>query len=573
MNNTQPTTQMDPQVIALAKAIRKTESNDNFNAKGKSGEFGAYQFMPNTWKQFAKESLGDANAPMTPANQNAVAYTMLKKWKDSGLNPAEIAAKWNSGSHIGWEEKIGTNSMGVKYNVPAYVKSVTDTYQQMKVGDTQAPQIPNSSTVQEPAPTTGFLGTNPNDTMYGKIIDNSITRGIQEFFPGQKVGQAIGTLGGYLASDNKDMYDLSAPTPLQVAGDIAQGALAVGTALPGGTSVSAFGKAVPVMNTAKTALGRIGQNVALGGAFGATGAVAGGSTDIGEIAQSGAIGGVTGGVAGGISESINSLLNSVPQRLARSVLPQLNQDDTINYAIKNVKLGTAETMVNESQKALTSYNTQIDGILSHPQYANDKIIASDILLKIKKELPRSEYDIPTIISTMKRQLPSEASTLTKLGKGMELSLEEANTLRKAVDKITYKTSPFDAPEVKAGKELASVVGNAIRERVQAIAKETVPIFDGFSKEIRLFKALSSLEKKGANKNIIGMKDLWSIMAGGATGGVPGAVAGLVLEKTASTPLVKLGTAKAVQAVAPTAKAVSSATAKTAALTPGTLFNK
>lgn len=124
--------ELDPQVVNLAKAIRQTESGGNFNAKGASGEFGAYQWTPATWKGHAQEVLGDANAPMTKDNQQAVAYTVIKNWRDQGLNPAQIAAKWNSGSSTGWENKVGTNSMGVKYNVPQYVKNVTDYYQQFK---------------------------------------------------------------------------------------------------------------------------------------------------------------------------------------------------------------------------------------------------------------------------------------------------------------------------------------------------------------------------------------------------------------------------------------------------------
>jgi hypothetical protein len=574
MNPQQPTTQMDPQAIALAQAIRKTESNDNFNAKGKSGESGAYQWMPTTWQAHAKEVLGDPNAPMTPSNQNAVAYTIIKGWKDKGLNPAQIAAKWNSGSHVGWENKVGTNSQGVSYNVPAYVKSVTDTYQQIKGGNTDATQIPNSSTAQSTpvdTQTSGFLGTNPNDTLYGKVLDNSITRGIKDFFPGEKVGQAIGTLGGYVASGFDPNYDLSAPTPLQVAGDVAQGALMVGTGQPeSSTGLSVFGKTIPTLQTASTGLGRIAQGIGIGAGYGATGAIAGGSTNIKDIATQGVIGGAVGGVAGGVAEGVNSVLNNLPSRLTKTVLPQLQNEDTINYAIKNVKLGTTENMVNESQKALTSYNKQIDGILSHPQYANDSIIASDILTGVKTAFPRSEYDIPTIISKIKTQVPSEAATLTKIGKGGELSLEEANTLRQAIDKATYKTTSFDSPEVKAGKELAQAVGNSIRETVKKIAPETVPIFDGFSKEIRLFKALSSLEKRTGKKSLIGMKDLWSLMAGGATGGLPGAMVGLGLEKVSSNPAVKLVTAKVVQKVAPAISGATKVGAKVAPLIPGTL---
>jgi len=144
--------QMDQNVINLAKAIRQTESGGNFNAKGGSGESGAYQFMPDTWRQWSGEVLGNPNAEMTPSNQNAVAYQTIKKWKDAGLNPAQIAAKWNSGSEVGWENKRGVNSAGVAYDVPKYVASVTSAYQKVKAGSQVGvdPNNPSSTGYQPP---------------------------------------------------------------------------------------------------------------------------------------------------------------------------------------------------------------------------------------------------------------------------------------------------------------------------------------------------------------------------------------------------------------------------------------
>lgn len=115
----------------IANAIKTVESNGNYNAKGASGENGAYQFMPSTWaswsKDYAAQVLGKSigNMKMTPENQDAVARWKIQSWLDQGLNAEQIAAKWNSGSETGWETKIGTNSKGVAYNVPAYVNKVT----------------------------------------------------------------------------------------------------------------------------------------------------------------------------------------------------------------------------------------------------------------------------------------------------------------------------------------------------------------------------------------------------------------------------------------------------------------
>lgn len=139
MNPTSPQ-QLDQDALNLAKAIRKHESNDNFTARGGSGEFGAYQFMPDTWKGLAKEFLGDEKAPLTPENQNKAAYSRIKQLKDQGYKASEIASIWNSGQPK-WEGKVGTNKYGVKYDVPAYVNRIQKLYEEekMKSGATQAP--------------------------------------------------------------------------------------------------------------------------------------------------------------------------------------------------------------------------------------------------------------------------------------------------------------------------------------------------------------------------------------------------------------------------------------------------
>lgn len=138
---------MDQDVINLAKAIRDKESGGNFSAVGDAGTSkGGYQWQPATWKANAKDILGDENADMTPDNQNAVAYGVILKDKQKGLNPAQIAAKWNSGKTEGWENMIGTtniNGQKIKYNVPQYVKDVTDNYQKYKnEGSTIPPAAP-----------------------------------------------------------------------------------------------------------------------------------------------------------------------------------------------------------------------------------------------------------------------------------------------------------------------------------------------------------------------------------------------------------------------------------------------
>jgi hypothetical protein len=129
-------TQIDPKIKNLVSAIGQAEtgtsSPDAYTKRGASGEFGRYQFMPDTWKMWAKEHLGDENAQPTIENQNKVAYAQVKQWKDEGLNPAQIASKWNSGNENAYKQGVrGTNSQGVTYDVPAYTQKVSQYYQQL----------------------------------------------------------------------------------------------------------------------------------------------------------------------------------------------------------------------------------------------------------------------------------------------------------------------------------------------------------------------------------------------------------------------------------------------------------
>jgi len=129
---------LDPQVIKLADSIVKGEgTNGNSKAKGKSGEYGAYQWIPETW---AKESqAAGVNVPLnqsTPEQQNQVAYNQISTWKKDGYTPAQIASLWNTGSdpnaYLGTFKdgapSVGKNAEGVSYDVPNYTAGVMKNY-------------------------------------------------------------------------------------------------------------------------------------------------------------------------------------------------------------------------------------------------------------------------------------------------------------------------------------------------------------------------------------------------------------------------------------------------------------
>lgn len=138
-----PPNTLDPQAVAMAKAIRQQESGGDFKVHGKSGEYGAYQFMPDTFASSSQKYLGKKVdiRQATPEQQNEVAYHQVKDWKDAGYNPGQIASMWNAGqgepdAYTGkfsnGAPSKGINKHGVAFDVPAYATGVAKYYQEYK---------------------------------------------------------------------------------------------------------------------------------------------------------------------------------------------------------------------------------------------------------------------------------------------------------------------------------------------------------------------------------------------------------------------------------------------------------
>lgn len=124
-----------PTSARIMETIRNLESGGDYNAKGKSGEFGAYQFMPDTWANWSKEVFGEPAQP-TPENQDRVARAKIQEWVKQGYEPRQVASLWNSGEP-NWTGKKGVNDQGVEYDTPAYVEKFQQEFQKTEPGQGQ----------------------------------------------------------------------------------------------------------------------------------------------------------------------------------------------------------------------------------------------------------------------------------------------------------------------------------------------------------------------------------------------------------------------------------------------------
>lgn len=209
---------IDPTIKALVSAIGEAEtgtsSPEAYTKRGASGEFGRYQFMPETWKARAGKYLGNSNAEMSIENQNKVQYDWVKEQKDLGYTPAQIASMHNAGEgrpNAYKEDFRGVNSQGVAYDVPSYVQKVSQAYQQKKGGAPvqyqTEPAQPISSQedllIQPPEQSGVGLGEQLGNRM--QKASDALTKGAtgeQNIASGflQTLGQAAGGVGDIVSA-------------------------------------------------------------------------------------------------------------------------------------------------------------------------------------------------------------------------------------------------------------------------------------------------------------------------------------------------------------------------------------
>lgn len=320
---------IDPQVKNLVTAIGRAETGENnpnaYTQKGPSGEFGRYQYIPDTWKLYAGEVLGDPNAQMSIENQNKVTYEKVKKWKEQGYNPAQIASMWNAGEqkpNAYKENYRGVNEFGVQYDTPAYVENVSKFYNQLKTTNFTpkivSPETSNVSPKYGETPDHGFVGNVVAGLLKtpARLATNLINAGqiavgadTTQPFSGKFLGQVrpVGMTGDF-GTDLKE--SLGAGVEL--------GSYLIG----GGEAKAGLEAAKEGLRFGKPLIPRIIKGVAEG--FG-IGAMAGGGKALSEdqsIGQSavtalktGIIGGVTGGLFSGVGAAISKAKGITPETM------------------------------------------------------------------------------------------------------------------------------------------------------------------------------------------------------------------------------------------------------------------
>jgi hypothetical protein len=588
---------LDPTALNLTKAIALQEgggkylpydykSGDEPNAPaGTAG--GRYQFIAGTWKNYAKQILGDANAPMTDANQNQVAYTKIKSFLDSGKTAAQAASMWNAGEGSPDSWKPGT--VQKHGNTPQYVQNVYKYMQQVQNGQTQLPgtQLDTSggggdtSGADSPFPTTKLQI--PDSLSANSSRDNSgflsnISKDISGTNPDSYGTQAVNALkgaGNFLFPIAGDVYhDIkgdNSKTALQQAGDLGSSALSAATLIPGlgegilgakaalmgakaaegakvatGVGLGADGlggilktgeSIAPIIAKAKSGLAsRLGKNAVLGAAFSTTQGLGAGDTDAGKLAQDAGAGAVTGGLVGGAGEILSKITSTLPQRLVSGVIKNSNPE-VAKYALTK-PLGSPAKMLADSDASLKDIGTKLGAALTHSNVADVVVPSNQIIPKIVSQFPNAELTSEALQGEINKIAPLQKALTKKLFSGEGLSIDELHTLNSAIGQNTYKMA-FDDPQVKAGKAIGNAFYQASKDIITTAAPDTVPLFDQYSREIQLNGALEKTLKRGSKGQVLTLRDIMSMLGGYAALGPGGALGGYLLEKGATSPTINM----------------------------------
>lgn len=172
-------TALNPLAVNLAKAIRQTESGNNYSATGDGGQsHGAYQFNKNNFHDWAAQYGLNPN-DFSPVNQDKVAYARIEDLLKKGRAPSEVAAIWNGSKYEGGKY--------VPIN-PQYVDKVKKNYAAIVSGQRSAVP-PQTTEGQGQPPSLGEqLGNRFNQLSSAITAPNDAT---QELAQG-KMGTAIG---------------------------------------------------------------------------------------------------------------------------------------------------------------------------------------------------------------------------------------------------------------------------------------------------------------------------------------------------------------------------------------------
>lgn len=476
---------LDPQAFDLAKAIKRAEtgsSSDPYNARGKSGEYGAYQFMPDTYRALAKKYIGDENAPPTVENQNKIAYSEIKSLKDAGYTPAQIASIWNSGDAEAYKEgRKGVNSQGAEYDVPSYVAKVSEAYRELSgvAPASQATSAPESQITSVPESQETHT---PEKNIFEKVSEAT------------GFGKTVDTLGTLIvrATDKNARQFIEAPTGKEVAGAALNvGSLAIPTGAGARAATGLVGRVV-----APKAAGLVGRSAA--GAAAGLGADAARDLEEGREVRPGAgtaIGGLVplvGPALGRIAGESSGILTGSGYGTLKRGFEAAREGGEVGDAFRHALRGKVEpeAIVDDARNALGEIvgrrNEEYEQLLSSMKGSHQQLDVSPIFNEFKKQLSRfgvsgnpQELDFSRSVFRFNNRAKEDIQTVAR--EMADFGLKEGDRTPVGVDRLK--------------RSFANLYGDnrdsrALVEAMRKKTRETLSNVPGYDKSMAIYSDMT-----------------------------------------------------------------------------------
>lgn len=397
--------------------------------------------------------------------------------------------------------------------------------------------------------------SDPNNLNLTSLTAKGISA-LGSVMPGQKVGEAIGTLGGYgttaigekmglMPKGSTENYDTSAPSPMEVGGDIAQGAALVGgLKIPPATSV----------------LGKVAQ-------FGGLSAVSGGGESLAKgedvktaavnAFKSGLTGATVGGAIGLAEKGVNALLDKSPEALYNNALKVTQKLKTAGkspseFLKDNGVWGGLGSIQKASEDGMAKENQVIaDAVAKLPGGPNLGEITQTAVDNLSEKLG-GLYDSAEL-KAMIDKVP--VAGLKAVEGEKTVPWYQADLVRSQLGKLIgdpkwLSSNPSETTQ--AAQAMYTSLSDAIKQ-----ASGTEKNFENLSKWLRTNSVVGRAIDLADSKFGLGLYDVISGTGGAVAGGLTGqgnigerlknaaigGVGGLALERGINSPALKTGVAQ------------------------------
>lgn len=309
----------------------------------------------------------------------------------------------------------------------------------------------------------------------GGDLLSKATKATNKVFAGGKVGEAIGTLGGYAYTKAKDKimgtdvakyYDLSAPSPLQVAGDIAKGALQVA------------GPKVPI---ASTVAGKAAQFGALGAAAGGSDAIAQGKSvedTVKATVSAGITGALTGATFGVVEKGAKALADGAKRlgsKIQYSVIKPTQADVEDGFDIATVKEFNLGGSLKDTFKKTNDKLGELSTLLNSKLAANkEPLDMNAVYERTLDRLAANKAQNFGSTSNMEGALERlRGEIINVVGPNGLSSIPEAQQIKRASGHFGAWTHGMTDPDSTAAQKVFNAFYHELKEEIERVSPEGV----------------------------------------------------------------------------------------------------